>query len=97
MIDFWETFLFAIKRKHKNSLLDEKSQQEIIEKLGLPCFVKPTAAGSSLGITKVKSIDQFDEAVKHAQAQGCDALVEAFLDNLDFLVGNLTDLFLPLF
>ena len=34
------------------------TDDEIIEKIGLPCFVKPNAGGSSFGVTKVKSADQ---------------------------------------
>ena len=29
------------------------TDDEIIEKIGLPCFVKPNAGGSSFGVTKV--------------------------------------------
>ena len=41
-----------------------------VEKLGLPMFVKPTDGGSSFGVTKVKSVEDFDKAVEHAFSEG---------------------------
>lgn len=44
--------------------------QKAVEKLGLPMFVKPTDGGSSFGVTKVKSVEDFDKAVEHAFSEG---------------------------
>ena len=44
--------------------------QKAIEKLGLPLFVKPTDGGSSFGVTKVKSAEDFDKAVDYAFSEG---------------------------
>ena len=44
--------------------------QKAIEKLGLPMFVKPTDGGSSFGVTKVKSAEDFDKAVEYAFSEG---------------------------
>ena len=40
--------------------------EDVQEKLGLPLFVKPANAGSSIGINKVHDEDEFDAAVKEA-------------------------------
>jgi D-alanine-D-alanine ligase len=45
--------------------------------LGLPVFVKPARAGSSVGITKVTDWADLDEAVELAFAHDAKALVEA--------------------
>jgi D-alanine-D-alanine ligase len=45
--------------------------------LGLPVFVKPARAGSSVGITKVRSWEEFDDAVVAALAHDDKVLVEA--------------------
>ncbi len=37
-----------------------------VERLGLPMFVKPTDGGSSFGVTKVKTAEDFDRAVAFA-------------------------------
>ena len=44
--------------------------QKAIEKLGIPMFVKPTDGGSSFGVTKVKSAEDFDKAVEYAFSEG---------------------------
>jgi D-alanine-D-alanine ligase len=47
------------------------------ERLGLPLFVKPARAGSSFGITKVRSYDELDAAIEAARAHDPKVLVEA--------------------
>ncbi len=54
-------------------LLDEAAR----ERLGLPVFVKPSRAGSSIGITKVTDWAQFPEAVATAAAVDAKVVVEA--------------------
>ena len=46
------------------------------EGLGLPAFVKPARAGSSVGVTKVKSWDALEDALRAAWAEDGKALVE---------------------
>ena len=62
-------------------------KEEIIEEVGLPCFVKPNAEGSSFGVSKVKEIGQLDEALDKAFAHGPYALVERFIDGREFTCG----------
>lgn len=63
------------------------SNDEIIERIGLPCFVKPVADGSSFGVTKVKSADQLGAALEHAFKQGDDVMIEHYLDGTELTVG----------
>ena len=49
---------------------DAYDADEIIKQLGLPLFVKPTCNGSSVGVTKVKTAEQFVPAVETAMAAG---------------------------
>jgi D-alanine-D-alanine ligase len=46
------------------------------ERLGLPVFVKPSRAGSSLGVSKVDTWDQLDAALAEARASDGKVLVE---------------------
>jgi D-alanine-D-alanine ligase len=55
------------------AVLDEAAR----ERLGLPVFVKPSRAGSSIGITKVTDWAQFPEAVATAAAVDRKVIVEA--------------------
>ncbi|CAN5314477.1 D-alanine--D-alanine ligase family protein [soil metagenome] len=47
--------------------------------LGLPLFVKPARAGSSVGVTKVESLDELDAALEVAFAEDGKALIESTL------------------
>ena len=47
-----------------------------VERLGLPLFVKPTAGGSSFGITKVTRAEDLPSAVRYAFTEGETVLVE---------------------
>ena len=51
--------------------------QKAEERLGLPMFVKPTDGGSSFGVSKVKSLEDFDKAVKYAFSEGNMIMAEA--------------------
>lgn len=51
--------------------------QKAVAKLGLPMFVKPTDGGSSFGVTKVKSVGDFDKAVDYAFSEGNMLIAEA--------------------
>lgn len=60
---------------------------EIIAKVGLPCFVKPNQSGSSLGISKVKTKEEFPAALEKAFKEDKEVLIEAFLDGTEVSVG----------
>lgn len=70
--------------------LDEGDQinvEEIIKKVGLPCFVKPNNAGSSFGISKVLLVDEMLPAIKKAFKEDKEILIEAFLDGPEITIG----------
>jgi D-alanine-D-alanine ligase len=60
---------------------------EIIEKLGLPVFIKPNAGGSSFGITKVKTLQEVEPAVKKAWQESNEALIEQFIEGTEYTCG----------
>ncbi|MEX5717615.1 D-alanine--D-alanine ligase family protein [Geodermatophilus maliterrae] len=59
------------------------------ERLGLPVFVKPSRAGSSIGITKVTDWAQFPEAVATAAAVDPKVVVEAAVPGREIECGVL--------
>jgi len=59
----------------------------IIDKVGLPCFVKPNNAGSSFGISKVKSKEQLLPAIDVAFKEDKEILIEEFLDGTEISIG----------
>lgn len=62
-------------------------REAMLEAVGLPCFVKPNAEGSSFGVSKVKSADDFDAAIKEAFSKCHEVVVESFLDGIEFTCG----------
>ena len=54
----------------------EKIQRKIDARLGWPIFLKPANAGSSVGISKVKSVDELDDAVALAAQNDAKIVVE---------------------
>lgn len=66
---------------------NQHSPTEIVQKLGLPVFVKPSDSGSSYGISKVKSIDEMSAALQNAFKEGRTVVVESFLDGTEVTCG----------
>ncbi len=62
-----------------------------LHELGLPVFVKPARAGSSVGITKVTDWSQLPEAVEAAFAHDTKVLVEAAVAGREVECGVLED------
>ena len=63
------------------------SDEEVAQKIGFPCFVKPNVGGSSFGVTKVKSIEQVQPAIAHAFAEGEEVMIEAFMAGTEITCG----------
>lgn len=69
------------------NLGDRIDQDAIIEKVGLPCFVKANKAGSSFGISKVHKKEELLAAIDHAFKEDDEIIIEAFLDGTEVSVG----------
>ena len=65
----------------------EVSDEEIIRRIGLPCFVKPASGGSSFGTTKVKTPEALRPAIDLALKEGEDVMVEAFMKGTEVTCG----------
>ena len=65
----------------------EVSDQDILDRIGLPCFVKPASGGSSFGTTKVKTAEQLRPAIDLALKEGEDVMVEAFMKGTEITCG----------
>ena len=60
---------------------------EIVKKVGLPCFVKPNKSGSSFGISKVKTANELPLAIENAYKEDNEIIIESFLDGTEVSVG----------
>lgn len=63
------------------------SDQDVIEKIGLPCFIKPNEGGSSFGVTKVKAAEQIRPAIEKAMHESDEVMVEAFMAGTEITCG----------
>lgn len=66
---------------------DDVNTKAIVEKVGLPCFVKPNKSGSSFGISKVKTVEELPSAIAIAYKEDSEIIIEAFLDGIEVSVG----------
>ena len=76
-----------------DSLLIRKGYEEVVsddeveERIGMPCFVKPAADGSSCGVSKVKNKDQLAPAIRKAMLESSDVMVESFIEGTEISIG----------
>lgn len=63
------------------------SDEEVIQKIGLPCFIKPNVGGSSFGVTKVKKETDIQPAIEKAFSEGEEVLIEQFVSGNEFTCG----------
>lgn len=63
------------------------SEAEIIEKVGLPCFVKPCRSGSSLGVSMVSRADELGPAIAKAKDVDHKILIERMVPGLELACG----------
>ena len=63
------------------------SDDEIEQRIGMPCFVKPAADGSSFGVSKVKNKDQLAPAIRKAMLESPEIMVEQYLEGTEISIG----------
>ena len=72
-----------IRRGEENKYTDEFIESE----LGMPCFVKPAADGSSFGVSKVKNADQLAPALRVAFMECDEVMIEKFMKGTEISIG----------
>lgn len=76
-------------------LTADSDWQAVVERLGLPIFVKPANEGSSIGISKVKSLAELSTAYHEAAKYDSLVLAERFIDGAEVQFPILGDIVLP--
>lgn len=66
---------------------DAISPEKIISVTGLPCFVKPNGSGSSIGITKVKTMEGLLPAIENALQEDDEVLIQEFIPGTEVTCG----------
>lgn len=68
---------------------DVVTAQQVADTVGLPFMVKPNQSGSSLGVSKVNDLADFEKALEFAFAEDSDILIEEYLKGTEVSVGVL--------
>jgi len=69
---------------NQGDVIDEKA---IIERVGLPCFVKANRAGSSFGISKVYEAENLKAAIAISFEEDNEVIIESFLKGTEVSIG----------
>lgn len=63
------------------------ADEDVLEKIGLPCFIKPSLGGSSFGVTKVKTREQIQPAIAKAFEEAEEVVIETFMEGTELTCG----------
>ena len=66
---------------------EEIDENEVARRLGMPCFVKPAADGSSFGVSKVKEPDQLAAALRVAFMESNEVMIERYMQGTEISIG----------
>ena len=66
---------------------DEIKVDEIIETVGLPCFIKANRSGSSFGVVKAHKKEDISPALREAFTVDSEVIIESFLSGTEISVG----------
>ena len=62
-------------------------EEAIAKRIGMPCFVKPAADGSSFGVSKVKNADQLAPALRVAFMESNEVMIESYMQGVEISQG----------
>lgn len=65
----------------------EVLDEEVMNRVGLPCFIKPNLGGSSFGVTKVKTQEEIQPAIDKAFEEADEVMIEALMKGTEVTCG----------
>ena len=99
-MDKWRTKLVwlaeGIPTPRYEILSDSSDAAAVVKTLGLPLVIKPVHEGSSIGISKVTSLEEFDAAYRAAREHDDLVIAEQFIEGREITVAILDGEALPL-
>jgi len=69
---------------------------QVVEQVGLPLMVKPVLEGSSVGISKVTTVNELAQAVETALQFDCLVIAEHFVSGIEYTAAILQETVFPL-
>ncbi len=99
-MDKWRTKLVwlaeGIPTPRYEMLSDSSAAADVVKCLGLPLMIKPAHEGSSIGISKVTSLEKFDSAYRAAREHDELIIAEQFIEGREITAAILDGEALPL-
>ena len=78
-------------RKHEYQMMNEEHRARIIDQvineIGLPCFIKSNVGGSSFGCTKAKTPESILPAIERAFEEGDEVICESYMKGTEVTCG----------
>ncbi len=65
----------------------QPTTKEIVQTVGLPCFIKSNVGGSSIGCYKVMAENEVENAIKNAFKEGDEVVCERFMEGIEVTCG----------
>ena len=88
---FCNQFLKGFGIRIADSILLRENQniadEEVVSRIGLPCFIKPNAGGSSFGVSKVKTTSEIQPAIEKAFKESTEVVIEALMVGTEVTCG----------
>lgn len=88
---FENEYIYINEQFNESVLNLEVICEKIIEKCGLPVFVKPSNSGSSVGIKKAKNVEELKSAIEYASIYDSKIVVEENINGREIecaVIGN---------
>jgi len=88
---FENDYIYIDEHFNESMLNLEEKFEKIIEKCGLPVFVKPSNSGSSVGIKKAKNIEELKSAIEYASIYDSKIVIEENINGREIecaVIGN---------
>ena len=86
-IDFLKNKSVKVANSFVLNKNDSLNINEIIDQVGLPCFVKASNSGSSFGVYKAYKKNDLVNTIKKAKKYDDNVLIESFINGREFSVG----------
>lgn len=81
--------LFAAHSIPTPRWISSPANHEELKRFGLPCVVKPSQGGSTIGLSVIDNCEQFEGAMRKAEQVEGPVLIEEFISGREFTIGVL--------